>query len=609
MDMNCATSADLVTRSLSGNASAQDEALLRSHLAACPACADLHRSLSATWALMGRMPELASQSPAPAVPGRLTLLRRPLWAVAGVAAAVLVIVALAFSLSKPAPSGSSPAPVAVNPPKIAPQVEPPKDPLPREVVAPAPNEKPQAPAPEAPAPVLPKTPETKTAVAPEAPAPKPAPEVRPETPERKDVVAKPESRPETRPEPKSAEPVPAPAPAALPVLATLERVDGDVFDLAGGARVAVKAGHKITANAALETAAKSGLAVLLFDDGTRVQLEADTLADSFQAAGGKRVTLKRGAINAQIAKQPAGEPMIFATATAEARVLGTRLTLSVTPTSTRLDVREGKVRMTRKDDGASVEVGAEHFVVAGKGLSMTPKPMAGLRFAMREAFDRPRWGAGWTQGGDANLGLRLAVENGSFTLKALQKPAQDLGGGKMPSDAAELARKALQGVNSVASLSRKDWPRSAWLETRQAFPFSNEAPLRIRTRAWNSHDDADRIVWIALNHGVAGQGLSLERRGNSLQLWVEGAAAPIWKKDAGPVQEWETIELWLSKDQVAVRRNDETLYAGANPLKVKAAALSLGVNAKMELTQDEEVRFDDVDVLLTTRSEMDEVAR
>jgi hypothetical protein len=205
--------------------------------------------------------------------------------------------------------------------------------------------------------------------------------------------------------------------------------------------------------------------------------------------------------------------------------------------------------------------------------------------------------------------MRLAVETGSFSLRALQKPAQDLAGGKMPSDAAELARKALQSVNSVASLSRKDWPRSAWLETRQAFPFSNEAPLRIRTRAWNSHDDADRIVWIALNHGVAGQGLSLERRGESLQLWVEGAVTPVWKKDAAAAQEWESVELWISKDQVAVRRNDETLYAGANPLKIKAAALSLGTNAKMELAQDEEVRFDDVDVFLTTKAELDEVTR
>jgi hypothetical protein len=58
-----------------------------------------------------------------------------------------------------------------------------------------------------------------------------------------------------------------------------------------------------------------------------------------------------------------------------------------------------------------------------------------------------------------------------------------------------------------------------------------------------------------------------------------------------------------------VRRNEETLYTGANPLKVKAGALALGVNAKMELAQDEEVRFDDFDVLLTTKAELDEVAR
>jgi len=69
------------------------------------------------------------------------------------------------------------------------------------------------------------------------------------------------------------------------------------------------------------------------------------------------------------------------------------------------------------------------------------------------------------------------------------------------------------------------------------------------------------------------------------------------------------VELWLSKDQVVVRRNEETLYTGANPLKVKAAPLSIGTNARMELAQDEEVRFDDVDVLLPSRAEFDEVAR
>jgi len=149
----------------------------------------------------------------------------------------------------------------------------------------------------------------------------------------------------------------------------------------------------------------------------------------------------------------------------------------------------------------------------------------------------------------------------------------------------------------------------AWLETRQAFPFSNEMPLKIRTRCWNSHNDPDRVTWFAINRGLAAQGLAVERRGGSLQLWVEGAKDPVWKKDVATAQEWETLELWISKDQMVVRRNEVTLYTGANPLKVKAGALALGVNAKMELAQDEEVRFDDFDVLLTTKAELDEVAR
>jgi len=213
------------------------------------------------------------------------------------------------------------------------------------------------------------------------------------------------------------------------------------------------------------------------------------------------------------------------------------------------------------------------------------------------------------QGGETNLGIRLASENGSLSIKTLQKPAQDISASKMPNDAAELARKAVQGATTVAGLSKKEWPRAAWLETRQAFPFSNETPLKIRVREWSSHNDADRITWFALNKGVAGQGLSLERRGSILQLWVEGATAPVWRKDAGAVQEWETLELWISKDQVVVRLSEETLYTGANPLKVKAGTLSLGVHAKLELAQDEELRVDEVTVLLTTKAELDEVAR
>lgn len=605
MDMDCKTTADLVTRSLSGNASAQDDAQLRGHVAACPACAGLQRSLSATWTLMGRLPVLTSAAKAPRIAAR-----RPrffLVAASAAAAAVLLIGALAIRWTgKPAAAPENRTPIAVQTPEESRPEQRREEERVQEVLTHIENqtEKPEAPAPVV-VPPAPQAPENKPVAVPftsEPPAPKP---LTPENPAPKDPVVK-EPVPETRPQPAPAPVIPAPA--ALPVIATVDHIEGGVFGLVDGRRVALKSGHKLVAGDSLETTGKAGQAVVEFPDGTRLVLGADTLVDSIRVAGGKQVSLKKGVLAAQVAKQPADEPMSFATATAEARVLGTRLTLSVTPTSTRLEVREGKVRITRKDDNASVDVTTEHVVVAGKGLSMTPKP-APIRVALRETFDRPRWGGAWIQGGDSNVGIRLAVENGSLSVKAAQKASQDLGGGKMPTDAAELARKAVQGVNSVANLSRKDWPRTAWLETRQAVAFSNEAPVRIRVRAWNSHHDPDRIVWMALNHGVSGQGLSLERRGGSLQLWVEGAAAPVWKKDAAAPQEWETVELWLSKDQVVVRRNEETLYAGANPLKIKAAPLSLGTNAKAELAQDEEVRFDDIDVVLTTKAELEEVSR
>lgn len=603
MDMDCKSSADLVTRILSGNSSSQDETQLRSHVAACPSCADVERKLARTWALMGRLQPIASRTAVPAAP-RATVLRSPLWRIAVSAAAVLVVAAVAFSLFKP----ESPRPVTpvvqqnpadegrpedheeanrlqgvlqrieIENPAPAPAPDRSKDEVVVEpVVAPNPDQKPD-PKPPVPVTPTPKDPVAKEPVPPTRPEEKPAPEVRP---------------------------VPAPAPAVA--IAKVDRVEGDVFARTASGRSAVQSGHGLFAGDGLETAGKTGQAVVEFADGTRLVLGADTIVDSIRLAEGKRVSLKQGVLAAQISKQPAEFPMVFMTASAEARALSSRLTLSVAPSSTRLEVREGKVRATRKDDDASVDISADHFVVIGKGLSMTPKPVTTVRIALHETFDRARLTGTWNQGGEANLGVRIASENGSLSIKTAQKPAQDFGTpGKMPSEKAEAVGKMVQGI---AGLARKDWPRLGWIETRQAFPFSNDNPLKIRTRSWNSHNNADRITWLALNRGVAGQGLSLERRGGSLQLWVEGANAPVWKEDVAAAQEWETLELWLSKDKMVVRRNERTLYTGANPLKVKAGSLSLGILAKMELPQDEEVRFDDVDAILTTKAELAEVAR
>ncbi len=605
--MDCRGTAELATRVLSGNGTSQDDAQLRTHVASCPACAELEKGLRRTWAPLGQLKPVVSKAPVPALP-RVSRFGTRGARVAAAAAAILVLSAAAFALFRPPtqPIAKS-SPVAPIPgddarPEQGEQEERVNDLLTKIEIQKAPLPQPETTQQD---PV-----ETKPVVPTPAPDPKPVVVTpRPET----DPAPKPPARP-TLPEDKPVTPVvkaePLPVPA-LPVIATIGLLDGEVFTTLSGKRSPAALGDKLASGDAVETVGKTGQAVVEFNDGTRLVLGADTIVDSIKIADGKRVSLKQGVLAAQVAKQPVGEPMLFVTASAEARVLGTRLTLSVTSSFTRLEVREGKVKITRKDDGASVEVGAGQVVQAGKGQAMAPKPSATLRVALHETFDR-RWGPAWSVGGEANLGLKMVSENGSLSFKTAQKPAPDnngLGAGKMPTDAGEVARKAVQSAGALASLTNKEWPRLAYLETKQAYPFSNEAPLKLRTRLWNSHNDPDRVVWFAINRGVAGKGLSLERRGGSYQLWVEGATSPVWKKDVAVAQEWETVELWLSKDIMVVRRNEETLYTGANPLKVAAGAVSLGVNAKKELAQDEEARFDDFDALLTTRAELDEVTR
>ena len=589
--MDCKTTTDLATRVVSGNATAQDAAQLRSHVAGCAACADLERKLVRTWELMGQLPAVVSKSAVPAAPRKGV---RPIAKFAAAAAAILVLSVVAFSLLK-----SDPKPAPSTP--IAQQQPDPRDEESRvqDVLTKIDIEHVAAPAPVV-APPTPSEPEPKPIVG--TPVPEPKPPV-PAAPERKDDVVKTTPTP-TRPEEKTPAVKPAPA-EVVPVIAVVDRVEGDVFALIAGKRTAVQPGYKLVSGDALETSGKTGQAVVEFPDGTRLVLGADTQVDAIRIAEGKRVSLKQGVLAAQISKQPPAEPMIFLTAHAEARVVGTRLTLSATAASTRLEVREGKVRATRKDDGQAIDVGAGQFLQIAKGVSLTPKPVTTLRVALHETFER-RWNGIWQQGGDTNVGIKMAADGGSLSVKTAPKIPQDAASTKLGDP--DLVRK-VAGANALTSLSKKDWPRAAWLETRQAFGFSNEVPLRVRTRAWNSHNDPDRIAWVAINRGMSGQGLVLERRGTLLQLWVDGATAPVWKKDVAAVQEWETLELWISKDQMIVRRNEETLFVGANPLKVKGGTLSLGVHSKLELAQDEEVRFDDVDVLLTTRAEFDEVAR
>ncbi len=125
-------------------------------------------------------------------------------------------------------------------------------------------------------------------------------------------------------------------------------------------------------------------ATLAYQDATRVLLHPNTEAD-FQPpardpsdAASKRLLLRHGALAAQVAEQSPGRAVELATANATARVLGTRLLLSTEPDQTHLDVLQGRVRLTRGSDGASIEASA--------GFCATVEP--GARLVTRRTANR-----------------------------------------------------------------------------------------------------------------------------------------------------------------------------------------------------------------------------
>jgi hypothetical protein len=355
--------------------------------------------------------------------------------------------------------------------------------------------------------------------------------------------------------------------------------------------------------------------VLAFTDGTRVVIGADSVVTEIftnRSGGDKRVFLQKGLLAARIAKQPAAEPMLFQTPFAEARVLGTRLNLSVTGSLARLEVREGRVRFTRRDDGASVEVGADQAAAAGKNVSPAVKPAAAPRLALREPFEGTRWSGTWALGGDAGQGLKFTVENGALVARISPRSVQDIptAGVPLPPGVTDAQKRALDQAGRLGQMGpKKDLPRSVWLESRSAATWSADAPLRIRARLWSSHADPGCAAWIALRRGVPNQGLVLERRGDALQLWSEGAAAPIWRKDLPFTQAWEALELWISKAELVVRREGETLYSGPLPPTARPGTISLGVSAKAELAREQEQRFDDAEASWVSAAEFEAVAR
>jgi len=308
------------------------------------------------------------------------------WFAAAVAAAALVLVVAAASTS-PRPTRRSPAPTAAleQEPVLPPAPEPP---APARVPEP-PRSRPEAPTPPPPeAPVPP--PSSRESAPPPTPPALPAPSI---SPPRETV------------------------PAARPAVARLAEVSGRVTveGAPAGKGSAVSAGDTV------EIGAPDGSASLAYEDGTRLEIRPGSV---FRAEGGpaKRITLRGGALSADVVGQPQDRPMVFATPQVEVAVLGTRLSLAVSSESSHVEVREGRVRMTRLTDRSWVDVrsGFQATAVRGRDLSARPLPVEEILLVPQQAVVT---GGDWRAVRDPEASTGVALEAPRFHRQLLQNYA------------------------------------------------------------------------------------------------------------------------------------------------------------------------------------------
>jgi WD40 repeat protein len=180
---------------------------------------------------------------------------------------------------------------------------------------------------------------------------------------------------------RQSEPEPRRGPSR-PVLAVLQSVRGEVRVTTGAGRIRVAgSGHLLFACDTVATRGEDSAAVVQYADGTRLELNADTIVrlgprNGAPAAGGKHVFLAVGLLEADVTPQPDGRPMVLSTPHAEIRVLGTRFTSASVPEATRIELEEGRVELTRKSDGKSIEVPEGSYAVAAPHFEpFVPRPL------------------------------------------------------------------------------------------------------------------------------------------------------------------------------------------------------------------------------------------
>ncbi|MBA4386798.1 MAG: hypothetical protein C0404_02385 [Verrucomicrobia bacterium] len=273
--------------------------------------------------------------------------------------------------------------------------------------------------------------------------------------------------------------------------ARVTSVEGPADLVRGSTSVAPGVGVTVRSGDRLETR-EGGKLCVVYPDSTKLELGGNTRVIVMADEKGKNLRLDTGRLQAEVAKQPAGNPMVFLTHNARATVLGTRLALAVETDATRLDVMEGLVKFARLDAPVSLDVSSGGYVLADGGMTLSANAAGGTAGGIASVLDDHEGALVWRhypETASPELGLSGEQKHGGN--KALRVSYQPRAGD--PAPYAELvhpltvlpADRALRFHIYVASSdTNSTWNIQFRLRDRSCW-IMNDCRFRMLSPGWN----------------------------------------------------------------------------------------------------------------------------
>lgn len=183
-------------------------------------------------------------------------------------------------------------------------------------------------------------------------------------------------------------------PPGAQVVATANPESGTAQVTRNGRTLVLKKSRPLLTGDVLATA-ESAAVVLSYPDETRVKIPAESKLEiqpaALQAQAGIGIDLARGSIDAEVT--PQSKPMIVLMPLGRAEIVGTRFTLASSAAESKLEVLDGKVRLSSATSSESVLVQKGEMAVLSANSKLEAVPLsrdpALWPFSAKSAWNHP----------------------------------------------------------------------------------------------------------------------------------------------------------------------------------------------------------------------------